>query len=232
MTSLLSYAALLSSFVGLTTPDATADLITPKSIVYAYDREENAEAKLCEIILGVESPTSPELVEFTAFASYGKSDDSTAVGFIAMAAEQVSPDEFALVEISEATFASQAFRSAEDMDYEVHKDGAVMSATLDAATAGDFLRAFVGGDFVLTLAIAEAEGTKLSYRISEGPEADIQEGFAMCLEQLIPRTVPACDSTPKTVSRHFIGRSCPSDDAETAPMARIKFCQQADRSAR
>ncbi|MGB3390425.1 MAG: hypothetical protein WBA88_20875 [Pseudaminobacter sp.] len=173
----------------MTTPGATADLITPKSIVYAYDREENAEAKLCEIRLDVESPTSPELVEFTAFAGYGKLDDSIAIGFIAMAAEQVSPDEFALVEISQATFTSQTFRSAEDMDYEVYNDSGVMSATLDAVAAGNFLRAFVGGDFVLTLAIAESEGTKLSYRISEGPAADIQDRFAICLEQLIPRAV-------------------------------------------
>jgi hypothetical protein len=189
MTSLFGCTALLGSLVGLSTPGATADIITPKSIMYTFGRDENAEAKLCEIILDVESPISPELVEFTAFAGYGKSDDSIAVGFITMAAKQVSSDEFALVEISEATFTSQTFRSADDMDYEVQKDGSVMSATLDAAAAGDFLRAFVGGDFVLTLAIAEPEGTKLSYRIAEGPPADIQDGFAMCLEQLIPRAI-------------------------------------------
>ena len=189
MKSLFGCAALLGSLLGLTTPGATADLITPKSIVYAYGREENAEAKLCEIRLDFKSPTSPELVEFTAFAGYGKSDDSIAVGFIAMAAEQVSPDELALVKISQATFASQTFRSAEYMDYEVHKDGGVMSATLDPTAAGDFLRAFISGDFVLTLAIAEPEGTKLSYRISEGPAADIQDRFAICLEQLIPHAV-------------------------------------------
>ncbi|RWM22788.1 hypothetical protein [Mesorhizobium sp.] len=187
MRSLFARAALIAGLAGVNVSAVVADAIVPDVIGYTYNLDETDDAKICEIILDMQNPTTPELVEFTAFAGYDKSNASVAIGFITMAAHQPLSEELQLLDLSAATFTSRTFRSADDMDYEVHKDGGIMAATLDRVVASNFLQAFVGGDFELTLAIA-ASATS-SYRISTAPPAEVQNGFAKCLEELLRPSV-------------------------------------------
>lgn len=189
MRSLFARAALIAGLAGMNMPVAVAGTIVPDAIGYTYNLDETDDAKICEIILDMQNPATPELVEFTAFAGYDKSNASVAIGFITMAVHQPLSEELQLLDLSAATFTSHTFRSADDMDYEVHKDGGIMAATLDRVVASNFLQAFVGGDFELTLATAGAAGATSSYRISTAPPAEVQNGFTKCLEELLRPSV-------------------------------------------
>lgn len=189
MRFLFASAALIAILAGVNASAAVAETIVPEAISYTYNLDETDDAKICEITLDMQNPTAPELVEFTAFAGYDKSNESVAIGFITMAAHQPLSEELQLLDLSAATFTSPTFQSADDMDYEVHKDGGIMAATLDQVVASSFLRAFIGGDFELTLATAGPQSTKSSYRISTAPPAEVQNGFAKCLEELLRPSV-------------------------------------------
>lgn len=189
MISACGRVALCAALMGAGPSNAMAKVISPNSVTYTYNVDENGEEKLCEMVLDLESTVSPEMVEFTAFAGYSKSDDSIAVGFIAMAATRAKSGEVALVPLSDAAFATETFRSRREMDYAIREDGAVLAATVKDAVAGDFLRAFAGGDFKLTLYIAGRTATTVSYGITEGPTAGVQDSFGACLDQLVPRAV-------------------------------------------
>ncbi|RWB73033.1 MAG: hypothetical protein EOQ50_18930 [Mesorhizobium sp.] len=188
--SLFARAALIAGLAGINMPVAVAGTIVPDAIGYTYNLDETDDAKICEITLDMQNPATPELVEFTAFAGYDKSNASVAIGFITMAAHQPLSEELQLLDLSAATFTFHTFRSADDMDYEVHKDGGIMAATLDRVVASNFLQAFVGGDFELTLATA---GSTWSYKISAAPPAEVQNGFAKCLEELLRSSVSLLD---------------------------------------
>lgn len=185
MRSLFARAALIAGLAGMNMPVAVAGTIVPDAIGYTYNLDETDDAKICEIILDMQNPATPELVEFTAFAGYDKSNESVAIGFITMAAHQPLSEELQLLDLSAATFTSPTFRSVNDMDYEVHKDGGIMAATLDRVAASNFLQAFIGGDFELTLATAGPQSTNFSYKIYTAPPAEVQNGFARCLEDLL-----------------------------------------------
>jgi hypothetical protein len=184
----LARAALVAVQAGVNLSAAVADSIVPDAISYTYNRDETDDAQICEITLDMQNPATPELVEFTAFAGYDKSNESIAIGFIMMAAHQPLSEELQLLDLSAATFTSPIFRSVDHMDYEVHKDGGIMAATLDRVVARDFLQAFVGGDFELTLATA-GSGSTWSYKISAAPPTEVQNSFARCLEELLRPSV-------------------------------------------
>ncbi|BCM20901.1 hypothetical protein [Mesorhizobium sp. J8] len=193
MKSPIARAVLVAGVAGIIPSAALADPIVPDAVSYAYNFDETNDAKICEITLDMQNPATPELVEFTAFAGYDKSNASVAIGFITMmAAHQPMSEELQLLDLSAATFTSHTFRSADDMDYEVHKDGGIMAATLDRVVARNFLQAFVGGDFELTLATA-GSGSTWSYKISAAPPAEVQNGFAKCLEGLLRPSVSLLD---------------------------------------
>ncbi len=175
--------------MGVGTPNTMAEVLTPSGITYTYNLEENAQTKLCEIILDLESPAAPELIEFTAFAGYGKSDKTVAVGFIAVAGKLTGADDFSQIPLSDAAFVSKTFRSKDGMDYEVRRDGSFMAATDHRTAARDFLRAFFAGAFEVKLESLEPKASSFSYAISEGPPAEIQDRFGTCVEHLISRAV-------------------------------------------
>lgn len=189
MKSLCWHVVLSAVLMGMGVGNTVAEALTPSGITYTYNLEENVQTKLCEIILDLESSTAPEFIEFTAFAGYGKSDKTVAVGFIAVAAKLTGADELSQIPLSDAAFVSKTFRSKDRMDYEVHRNGSFMAATDNRATAGEFLRAFFTGGFKVGLESTEPKTSSFSYGISEGPPAEIQDRFGTCIEHLIPHVV-------------------------------------------
>ena len=171
--------------MGLGTPNTRAQALTPSGITYTYTLEENSQTKLCEIILDLESPVAPELIEFTAFAGYGKVDKTVAVGFIAVAGKLIGADDFSQIPLSDAAFVSKTFQSKDRLDYEVRNNGSFMAATDNRGAAGDFLRAFFAGNFEIRLESREPAASSSSYAISEGPPAEAQDRFGTCVEHLI-----------------------------------------------
>lgn len=188
MKSLIARAAIVGGLAGVSMSAAVADAVIPDATSYTYNLAETDDAKVCEIRLDAQNLTTPELVEFTAFAGYDKINETLVTGFITMAAHQPTSGKLQLLDLSGAAFVSHTFRSANDMDYEVHKDGGVMVATVNRVVATKFLLAFVGGDFELTLATAGSE-SEWSYKISAPPPAEVQNSFAKCLEELLRPSV-------------------------------------------
>lgn len=105
-----------------------------------------------------------------------------------MAAQEPLSQELQLLDLSGAAFTSPTFRSV-DMDPEVHKDGGIMAMTLERLVASSSLQAFIGDDFELTLAKAGPQSARSSYGICMAPRAEVQNGFAKCLEELLRPSV-------------------------------------------
>lgn len=187
MTFVRNAVMLLACALGPGVSNAASDWITPSEIRYTYNAHENESAKLCEIILDLRSPASPELVQFTAFAGLSKQDGSIAVGFIMGAAKQSPTRQFQPFGLSHAAFMSSTFSSADSMDYEMYDAaGTAILATADPTNGGEFLHSFVRGNFQLTLKSRAPEHLERTYQVSPGPPVDVRGSFGDCLEKLMP----------------------------------------------
>ncbi len=179
-------SVLLASLIGWPSASLAAASIEPDGIVYSVNAEENEEVKICEIVLDLKSPVTPEVVEMRTFTAYGKSDDTASAGFIVFAGRK-GADEIVPLKVRKATFTAQSFRSAQDMDYEIQEDVGIMSATVDPDKARSFLTSFAAGDFEIAVAVSQPETSTVTYKISAGPPVEVQENFGQCIDSLVPQ---------------------------------------------
>jgi hypothetical protein len=165
--------------------------ITPLSIEYSNSAEESGEAKICEIVAVLRNLGPPERVTISAFAGYDKSEGAVAVGFMVGVAKQSFDGDLEIVNVTSAAFTSDSFNSADELDHEVsgERDGLFMAATADADVANRFLRSVVAGGFYLTISSDDPETSDWTYRVKDGPPAEVQERFARCLDDLELSTV-------------------------------------------
>lgn len=188
MKRFVRYFFLFGSVLLLSASSACAKLIKPDDATYTYNFEENDELRLCEITLNLTNSVAPQMVSLTAFAAFSKPDGSLAAGFITSAAKRIAPGGLTAVPLSSASFQSQSFQSANEMEQLIVNDTGIMVVTLDGSAATTFLQAFIGGNFKLTLSLTRSKNVTQTFIVLQAPSQEVQKNFTKCLNQLNSNT--------------------------------------------
>jgi hypothetical protein len=178
----------LAALLLMATP-GHAETTAEKAIEYKASVDEDAAAKVCQLVLVLGSGSSGEAVNFLLIVAQMKRQGTLAgplvTGFtVGSRKPNFAPPRFTRqAKLASVAFVSERYTSVALPKVLPFKDGSVAASTLDFAEGQELIKAVLRAEFEL-LFTRENSMTAASFKVSSPPPPDVLSEFSTCVSSL------------------------------------------------
>ena len=224
---------LITAFFAAVLPcSAHAEPTVPSRMDYQATASENAEAKLCMLVLEFAQPPNPETVKAIAVVGLDKKAEVITAAFIlAVADEKRSGDttSFTVADLASAGMSSPTFDTA-GLEQQKSDDKSIW-IWLVRDNVLTFLDAYMKGGFRVVFSRTQ-DGRLREYRIDTAPPESVQNEFVTCSLGLVPETPPPGSAGRSGTSLGSLKRGMSAQAGQSSRDADRRVIESAARTRR